>query len=147
LSTLRQADAVYIDHIRKAGLYDTIWQAFAVLLPVKTVGVMGDGRTYAFAHLPEEALANGRALRRRQRTAHAQTIGHLELKTSHRISVGSILPSRCSTWPRRLGALGERVELVHGYIEDAPPGPFDAAWLLTIDPDGNNLEAGVYLAG
>lgn len=43
---LRRADAVYIDEIRKAGLYDSIWQAFAVLLPVRTVGVMGDGRTY-----------------------------------------------------------------------------------------------------
>ncbi|MDZ4367040.1 MAG: glutamine-hydrolyzing GMP synthase [Afipia sp.] len=48
LDILREADAVYIDQIRKAGLYDTIWQAFAVLLPVKTVGVMGDGRTYDF---------------------------------------------------------------------------------------------------
>jgi GMP synthase (glutamine-hydrolysing) len=44
--TLRKADAVYLDEIRKAGLYDEIWQAFAVLLPVRTVGVMGDGRTY-----------------------------------------------------------------------------------------------------
>jgi GMP synthase (glutamine-hydrolysing) len=43
---LRKADAVYLDEIRKAGLYDDIWQAFAVLLPVRTVGVMGDGRTY-----------------------------------------------------------------------------------------------------
>ncbi|WP_439485019.1 glutamine-hydrolyzing GMP synthase [Blastomonas fulva] len=43
---LRKADAVYLDEIRNAGLYDAIWQAFAVLLPVKTVGVMGDGRTY-----------------------------------------------------------------------------------------------------
>ncbi|MCQ8796495.1 GMP synthase (glutamine-hydrolyzing), partial [Escherichia coli] len=41
LDILRNADAVYIDQIRKAGLYDQIWQAFAVLLPVKTVGVMG----------------------------------------------------------------------------------------------------------
>jgi GMP synthase (glutamine-hydrolysing) len=48
LDILRQADAVYIDQIRKANLYDTIWQAFAVLLPVKTVGVMGDGRTYDY---------------------------------------------------------------------------------------------------
>ncbi len=46
LAVLRQADAVYLDEIRKAGLYDVIWQAFAVLLPVRTVGVMGDGRTY-----------------------------------------------------------------------------------------------------
>jgi GMP synthase (glutamine-hydrolysing) len=46
LDILRKADAIYLDEIRKAGLYDTIWQAFAVLLPVKTVGVMGDGRTY-----------------------------------------------------------------------------------------------------
>ena len=46
LEILRQADTIYLDEIRKAGLYDKIWQAFAVLLPVKTVGVMGDGRTY-----------------------------------------------------------------------------------------------------
>jgi GMP synthase (glutamine-hydrolysing) len=46
LDILRKADAVYLDEIDKAGLYDQIWQAFAVLLPVKTVGVMGDGRTY-----------------------------------------------------------------------------------------------------
>ena len=46
LDLLRLADAVYLDEIRKAGLYDRIWQAFAVLLPVRTVGVMGDGRTY-----------------------------------------------------------------------------------------------------
>ena len=46
LDILRNADAVYLDEIRKAGLYDKIWQAFAVLLPVRTVGVMGDGRTY-----------------------------------------------------------------------------------------------------
>lgn len=44
--TLRKADAIYLDEIRKAGLYDEIWQAFAVLLPVRTVGVMGDERTY-----------------------------------------------------------------------------------------------------
>ena len=46
LDILRQADSIYLDEIRRAGLYDTIWQAFAVLLPVRTVGVMGDGRTY-----------------------------------------------------------------------------------------------------
>jgi len=45
---LRKADAVYLDEIRQAGLYDEIWQAFAVLLPVKTVGVMGDARTYDY---------------------------------------------------------------------------------------------------
>ena len=48
LDILRKADAIYLDEIRKAGLYDTIWQAFAVLLPVQTVGVMGDHRTYDF---------------------------------------------------------------------------------------------------
>jgi GMP synthase (glutamine-hydrolysing) len=46
VAILQQADAIYLDEIRKAGLYDSIWQAFAVLLPVKTVGVMGDARTY-----------------------------------------------------------------------------------------------------
>jgi len=49
LEILRKADAIYLEEIRKAGLYDTIWQAFAVLLPVRTVGVMGDARTYDFA--------------------------------------------------------------------------------------------------
>ncbi len=46
LDILRKADAIYLEEIRKAGLYDVIWQAFAVLLPVRTVGVMGDERTY-----------------------------------------------------------------------------------------------------
>lgn len=46
VATLQAADAIYLEEIRKAGLYDKIWQAFAVLLPVKTVGVMGDARTY-----------------------------------------------------------------------------------------------------
>ena len=49
LEILREADAVYIDQIRKHGLYDDIWQAFVAILPVRTVGVMGDGRTYDFA--------------------------------------------------------------------------------------------------
>jgi GMP synthase (glutamine-hydrolysing) len=49
LNILRQADAVYIDQIRKHALYDEIWQAFVAILPVRTVGVMGDGRTYDFA--------------------------------------------------------------------------------------------------
>jgi GMP synthase (glutamine-hydrolysing) len=48
LEILRRADAVYIEEIRRAGLYDDIWQAFAVLLPVRTVGVMGDYRTYDY---------------------------------------------------------------------------------------------------
>ncbi len=49
LDILRQADAVYLDQIRRHGLYDEIWQAFAAILPVKTVGVMGDGRSYDYA--------------------------------------------------------------------------------------------------
>jgi GMP synthase (glutamine-hydrolysing) len=49
LDILRKADAIYLEEIRNAGLCDEIWQAFAVLLPVKTVGVMGDGRTYDYA--------------------------------------------------------------------------------------------------
>ncbi len=48
LAILRKADVIYIEEIKRAGLYDAIWQAFAVLLPVKTVGVMGDDRTYDF---------------------------------------------------------------------------------------------------
>ncbi len=46
LAILRKADAIFLEEIRNAGLYDAIWQAFAVLLPVKSVGVMGDYRTY-----------------------------------------------------------------------------------------------------
>jgi GMP synthase (glutamine-hydrolysing) len=49
LDTLRKADAIYLEEIRNAGLYDSIWQAFAVLLPVRTVGVMGDERSYDYA--------------------------------------------------------------------------------------------------
>jgi len=46
LSMVRQADRIFIDEIRKSGIYDEIWQALSVLLPVQTVGVMGDERTY-----------------------------------------------------------------------------------------------------
>jgi GMP synthase (glutamine-hydrolysing) len=46
LDVLRKADAIYLEEIRSAGLYDEIWQAFAVLLPIRSVGVQGDGRTY-----------------------------------------------------------------------------------------------------
>jgi len=49
LAILRKADTIYLEEIRNAGLYDAIWQAFVVLLPVRTVGVMGDGRTYDHA--------------------------------------------------------------------------------------------------
>jgi GMP synthase (glutamine-hydrolysing) len=49
LAILRRADAIFLEEIRKAGLYGAIWQAFAVLLPVRTVGVMGDSRSYEFA--------------------------------------------------------------------------------------------------
>jgi GMP synthase (glutamine-hydrolysing) len=48
IAILQEADAIYLEEIRKAGIYDRIWQAFAVLLPVQTVGVMGDHRTYEF---------------------------------------------------------------------------------------------------
>ena len=48
LEILRNADEIYIDEIKKAGLYNDIWQAFAVLLPIRTVGVMGDARTYEY---------------------------------------------------------------------------------------------------
>jgi GMP synthase (glutamine-hydrolysing) len=46
LDILRRSDAIYLEEIREAGLYNDIWQAFAVFLPVRSVGVMGDGRTY-----------------------------------------------------------------------------------------------------
>jgi len=74
LETLRLADDIFIGELRRTGLYDEVWQAFAVLLPVRSVGVMGDGRTYAqvaalravtssdgmtadWARLPDEFLA------------------------------------------------------------------------------------------
>ena len=46
LATLREADAIVVEEIRKAGFYEKVWQAFAVLLPIRSVGVMGDFRTY-----------------------------------------------------------------------------------------------------
>src|SRR5260370_11323309 len=46
LATLREADAIVVEEIRREGLYEKVWQGFAVLLPVRSVGVMGDGRTY-----------------------------------------------------------------------------------------------------
>ena len=49
LETLRAADAIVVEELRREGLYEKVWQAFAVLLPVRTVGVMGDGRTYGHA--------------------------------------------------------------------------------------------------
>lgn len=49
LEILKKADAIYLEEIRNAGLYDAIWQAFTVLLPVRTVGVMGDSRSYDYA--------------------------------------------------------------------------------------------------
>ncbi len=48
LETLRGADAIVVEEIRAPGLYEKVWQAFAVLLPVRSVGVMGDGRTYGY---------------------------------------------------------------------------------------------------
>ena len=49
LDILRKSDVIYLEEIRNAGLYDSIWQAFTVLLPVRTVGVMGDSRSYDYA--------------------------------------------------------------------------------------------------
>ena len=46
LALLREADAIFVEEVRRAGLYRDIWQGFVVLLPVRSVGVMGDGRTY-----------------------------------------------------------------------------------------------------
>ena len=59
LDILRRADDIYIEEIRRAGLYDEIWQAFAVLLPVRTVGVMGDYRTYDYVGLRAVTSTDG----------------------------------------------------------------------------------------
>ena len=75
LDILREADAVYIDQIRKHGLYDEIWQAFCAILPVRTVGVMGDGRTYDYAcALRAVTSVDGmtRVISRRQRRSFAR---------------------------------------------------------------------------
>ena len=75
VAILQKADAIFIDELRAKGLYDQVWQAFAALLPVRSVGVMGDGRTYDqalalravtsvdgmtadYAHLPHDFLGH-----------------------------------------------------------------------------------------
>ena len=120
LAILRRADAIYLDEIRKAGLYDTIWQAFAVLLPVRTVGVMGDARTYDYRlraprrHLDRRhdrrllrllaRLPRPRRAAHHQRGARHQPRGlrhHLEAPRHDRVGVsgGGINPLRviCDT--------------------------------------------------
>ena len=113
---LQKADAIWLDEIRKAGLYDAIWQAFAVLLPVKTVGVMGDARTYEdvcalravssldgmtaeFSRVPWEVLDRA-ATRHRQRGVGNQP-GHLRhhLKAPRHHRVG--MKRRPVTPPRQ----------------------------------------------
>ena len=113
LAILRQADAIYLDEIRKAGLYDAIWQAFAVLLPVRTVGVMGDARTYdyvcALARGDLDRRHDGRLLRflarvsGRDRDAHHQRgeghqprrlRHHLQAARHHRVGVSAPWPTR-----------------------------------------------------
>ena len=103
---LRKADAIYLEEIRNAGLYDAIWQAFAVLLPVRTVGVMGDHRTYDHVcalravtshrrhdrrHLPvRRRLPQPRGDADRQRGAGDQPRGlrlHLEAAGDDRVGV------------------------------------------------------------
>ena len=111
LAILRKADAIYLDEIRKRGLYDKIWQAFAVLLPVRTVGVMGDARTYDFVcalravtstdgmtadyyDFSHDFLGARRAAHH-QRGARHQPRGlrhHLQAARHHRVGVG---PARC----------------------------------------------------
>ena len=109
LEILRKADAIYLDEIRKAGLYDKIWQAFAVLLPVRTVGVMGDGRTYDYVcalravtssdgmtadYYPfEHALPGARRHPHRQRSPRHQPrrLRHHQQAARHdRVGVGGI---------------------------------------------------------
>ena len=72
---LQQADSIYIEEIRKAGLYDEIAQAFAVLLPVKAVGVMGDARTYEQVNtiLPLSLVHLSQALKSSVRPGHCST--------------------------------------------------------------------------
>jgi GMP synthase (glutamine-hydrolysing) len=74
LDILRLADDVFIEEIRRAGLYDDIWRAFAVILPVKTVGVMGDGRTYDFVVGLRAVNSTGESKRRSWRQVIATGI-------------------------------------------------------------------------
>ena len=107
LDTLREADWIVIDEIKAAGLYRNVWQSFAILTPVRSVGVMGDGRTYAnvvairavtsedgmtadWAKLPYEVLARSAA----------------ESSTRFRGSIASCTTSRRSRRPRSSGSSG-----------------------------------------
>ncbi len=110
LAILREADAIFIEELRRRGLYEKISQAFAVFLPIKTVGVMGDGRTYEhvialravntvdfmtadWARLPHDFLA--RVVEPdRERGARRQPRGlrhHLEASGHNRVGVGAAL--------------------------------------------------------
>ena len=64
LDTLRDADWIVIDEIKAAGLYRSVWQSFAILTPVRSVGVMGDGRTYANVVAIRAVTSRGRHDRR-----------------------------------------------------------------------------------
>ena len=115
---LRKADTIYLEEIRTAGLYDAIWQAFAVLLPVRTVGVMGDGRTYdsacalravtstdgmtADVYPVRHGLPGARRQPHRQRGARHQPRHlrhHLEAARHDRVGVAGASPA-----PHRFGA-------------------------------------------
>ena len=124
LAILRKADAIYLEEIRSRGLYDKIWQAFAVLLPVRTVGVMGDARTYDFVcalravtstdgmtadyyDFSHDFLGLCRAAHH-QRGARHQPRGlrhHLQAPRHHRVGVGSPGARLAMTIPGQLDRL------------------------------------------
>ena len=113
LDILRKADAIYLEEIRLAGLYDEIWQAFAVLLPVKTVGVMGDGRTYdhvcalARRHLGRRHDGGFLPLRHDASSAASRRGS----STRSRASTGSPTTSPRSRPGRSSGSRGGRLDL------------------------------------